>query len=134
MSIMETLEPLATKLKELDDQVRLLNSQAEELKSEREKVSDEIVAQMQAAGIETSIGLPGGGYVKMDTQVYPTVINLDGFISWANENKVVLPAMTFNASTLKAWWKEQTGNNGMFPPEESVKLFIKTRAKVTKNG
>ena len=134
MSIMEIVEPLAVKLKDLDDKIKLLNSQAEELKSEREKISDDIVTQMQAAGIETSIGLTGGGFVKMDVQAYPTVLNLDGFISWANDHAVILPAMTFNASTLKAWWKEQMENSNPVPSEDLVKLFIKTRAKVTKGG
>ena len=134
VNILEQITPKADKLSALDDEISKMNYTLKELKAEREKISDELVSEMEQHGIDTFIGLPNGSLLKMDTKVYPSVIDMDGFFGWAEENHVTLPVMQFNASTLAAWYKEQIENSQPVPPAEIVKQFIKTRVKINKGG
>lgn len=131
----EGIREKAAAIKDLDDRISLTASHLEDLKSEREKLSDDLVAELQStADIEHGEGirLADIGFVKLETKSYPRVIDLDGLQSWADTNKQVLPAMTINAATLGAWMREQIENSLPIPPEEMVKNFMKTRVRILK--
>jgi hypothetical protein len=130
IEVVDIIEPLARKAKEIDERVTFLNAEIKELKSEREGLSDKIVAIMQDVGIDTSVGLRGGGVVKLETKPYVSVVDMESFVSWANESNIQLPNMQFNPATLNAWYAEQLSTSQPVPPEESVKPFWKTKVKV----
>jgi len=133
-NILEKITPKAEQLVALDEKISKINYEVKELKTEREKISDELVSELEQHGIDTFIGLPNGSLLKMDTKVSPSVVNMDGFFGWADKNGVTQPVMQFNASTLAAWYKEQVENSQPVPPAEIVKQFIKTRVKINKGG
>lgn len=131
----EGIREKAQQLKDLDEQISLLESQIKDLKSDREKLSDDLVIDLQStADIENGEGirLADIGFVKLETKTYPRVIDLDGLIVWAQMKGQELPAMTINAATLGAWMREQIINSQPVPPEELVKSFVKTRIKINK--
>ncbi len=125
----------ATEIKELDDQISTVTSQLEGLKSQREKLSDALVIELQStASIEHGEGirLADIGFIKLETKAYPRIIDMDGLIGWAEANGQELPAMTINAQTMGGWMREQIANSQPVPPEELVKSFLKTRIKINK--
>lgn len=127
------LQELAGRLKELDGQISGLNHEIANLKSEREMVSDEIVSELSKLGPEIKgLSVDGVGVIKLESKAYPKVLDMASFIRWAKENCQTMPSMSFNASTLAAWFQEQMDNNLPLPPEDILAAFWKTRAKVNK--
>lgn len=127
-----SLESLARRLKELDGQISGLNHEITNLKSEREMVSDEIVAELAKLGPEVKGLNIGIGVIKLESKPYPKILDLEGFMKWGQENKQGLPPLTVNPSTFGAWFQEQMSNGQPMPPPELVSTFWKTRAKVNK--
>lgn len=131
-NLMEVIEPMARKLEVLDEQVSRLKHELEDLVSQREELSNQIVATLQEQGIDTSLGLAGGGTVKLDVQTYPSIKDYEKLGAWASSAGVELPAATINSKTLQGWYREQRDTGGQLPPEDVVSVFIKTKAKVLK--
>lgn len=129
---MKTVEPMARSLEELDRRITDLNHEVDELKSEREALNQEIVAIVQEHGIETTLGLAGGGTLKLYTDIYPQIKNMVALEAWAKEAKILLPVFTINPKTMQAWYREQMENSKPIPPDEIVSAYTKTKAKVLK--
>jgi len=126
-NLMDAIEPIANEIRDLDIKISALNGELKELKSDREQRSEVLVADLQQHGIETHIGLPDGKTVKLKTDTYVTVLNMEELQDWAKLNDATLPVMQFHPSTISAWYKEQLNNNQPVPPVEMMKPFIKTR-------
>lgn len=133
-TLMDIVEPIAREVKRLDERIRDLNGELADLKTDREKLSDDLVSELNQYGIDVSVGLPGGGTVHLVTKTYitPNQIDLIGLEQWAIENNIKMPNMQFNAATISAWYSEQIENNQPVPSVEVMKPYIKTRAKVNK--
>lgn len=133
-NLMEVVEPMARKLELLDEKISRLNHEVDELKSEREELNQQLVSIVQEQGIETSVGLPGGGTLKLYTSVYPSIKDFSAFEKWGKEKNVLLPQYTINPKTMQGWYQEAMENGEELPPQEIVTSFIKTKAKVLKRG
>ena len=129
---MEVVEPMARKLEELDKKIADLNHEVDELKSEREILNQEIVAIVQEQGIETTLGLAGGGTLKLYTDIFPSIKNFVAFEAWGKEHGVLLPQYTINPKTMQGWYREEMENGKPLPPEDVVSAFTKTKARVLK--
>lgn len=129
------LNELAVKWRELKESISIAEANLKELKSIREDISQQMVAIVQGMGEEASEGvkLAGVGTVKLDTKPYPAVEDLGSFLQWALDNNVEAPKLTINATTMAAWYKVQAESSLPIPPEEIVKPFWKTTAKVVKS-
>ena len=132
--LMEIVQPLAEGIGSLDEQITNVACQLKMLKHERELLDAKLVTELQNQGIETAIGLPDGRMVKLHTDIYPRVLDVIQFHKWAGENGITLPEMQFNASTLKAWHREQMDGSMPVPPEDVVVTFTKTRIRINKGA
>ena len=130
--LMEVVEPKARTLEFLDEKISRLNHEVDDLKSEREKINQEVVAILQEQGLETTMGLSGGGTLKLYTDIHPQIKDFAALEKWAVEKQVMLPPHTINPKTMQGWYREQTENGNPLPPQEVVASFIKTKAKVLK--
>jgi hypothetical protein len=130
----EILREKAKRIKELDDEISNLEGNAKTLRSEREALSDDLVAEMQAMALDNGEGVRVAeiGFIKLESKSYPKILDFDGLHHWATTNGVELPAPTINAQTFGAWMREQYENSKPLPPEELVKPYIKTRIKILK--
>ncbi len=128
------LREKAAKIKEMDDQIKNLNGQLEGIKHEREVLSDDLVAHMQSLdlGDEEGMRLADIGFVKINSELYPKILDLDGFQAWAHTAGVDLPRLTINPKTLGAWFCEQVANSKPVPPPELISTFTKSRIKILK--
>lgn len=131
-TLMQKVEPMARQLESLDERISRVKHELEELTSDRETLNQDLIAIMQEQGVETTLGLSGGGTVKLTTAIYPTIKDLDGLTLWSIKNNVTLPPYTINAKTMQGWYKEQMDNSKLLPPEEVISTFIKIKAKVLK--
>lgn len=131
-----SLSGLAKKLKDLDARISALSAEEDALRSERDKVSDAIVKEVEGMGGSepvTALELEGIGVIKVETKAYPRVVDIQAFTDWCKENNVQSPALSVNANTLQAWWREQTKINQPLPPENIAPVYWKSRAKINKS-
>ncbi len=130
----DELREKAARIKQINDEIRSMEGQVKELKSERETLSNDVVATMQGMELENGEGLrlDDVGFVKLDAEIFPTILNYNALGEWSKKEGQELPGFTINAKTFGAWWKEQIENGKPLPPEDVVKPFLKQRIKILK--
>lgn len=131
---MATLKDLGLKMKEVRRNLDRAKSEAAELQKEWDELRKvTIPSLMEDMDIE-SVRIEGVGLISLATDAYCTVPakNKQELQQWMRDNgQGDLIAETINASTLKAWYKEQMlAGNAI--PEELVNFNPYTYCKILK--
>lgn len=131
---------LARELKQLQSRCSELEAELKEVKSQREKVSNQIISTMglqaeseDGASDVKGIMIDGVGTVKISVKPYASVIDIDAFVEWAKENKVMIPRLSVASATLKSWVEEEMRLNMPMPPKEIMPVFYKASVRVNKS-
>lgn len=124
---------LAAALVELKDQKEDYAKRVKYLNSQIDKITIEVLPDKLAEDGFRSVNLANGGQIKLSPQAYCSTRagQKDALFSWMMDHGFEdLITEVINASTLKAFVKEQTEQGNPVPPDEIVNYQPYTRASV----
>lgn len=123
---------LAHAFKAARDRKKGIEQDLEILEGELTQIEGELRAALEADGVQ-SVKLEGVGTVYLEARSFARVAEgqLESLIGWLDlHNHGEIARRTIPHQTLTAWYKDQEEADKPLPPEEIVKVFRETKAKL----